>query len=827
MRLLLILLFWCFGCSVIYAQKTLVFGRVTETKAGSPVAFANVYFIDTNTGTYSDELGNFLLETTEKVDSFALSALGYKDTVIAIQKGIQQEVNVKLVAQDYELSEVVVTVGENPAFEILRNVVANKQYNNPEQYDTYQYRSYNKIQFDLNNFTDKIKKNFLFRPFPFVWEYQDSMPNGVRYLPFLFKENVRQHYYRKSPKGYKEYVLGKQNAQFFRGKNIEKFIEELYLNPNIYENSVIILKKSFPSPIHDRFKRYYNYTLADTLTYLDGLPCYHIHFSPKGYGSVAFNGDMYIHDTTYAVKRIDLNFSIEANVNFVRSFWLRMDYDWIDKQNWFIKENTVLADFTVVENSPELTGFFGRRFSEYKEIVLNQPIDKDRFNPVETFIETESMDEKDEQFWAMERSDTLMREEKDIFHLVDTIQRSPRFKLIKKVVEVISTGWFPLNGFDIGEVTSLYSFNDIEGSRLRVGLRTSPKSTFPLSAQGYLAYGTRDERWKYMGELNLRLSNSFGKHTLIGARYRQDVDQLGRSYTAIPIDHFLTYLLQIAPFDDRTFVEDQSVYVERQWFLGFVTRLSVFRQNVQPFGEYNFYKKSDASADEVVSGFRMGGLTFSGRFAFGQHDISAQFYDKDNIFFMIRYPVVSFELTYGKKGVLDSDFDYRRARLRVEHQQRVGRIGYLSYLIEGGKVWGEVPYPFLAIPFGSQSVLANRASFNMMNFLEFASDEYLAVHLEHHFEGILFNKIPGIRKLKLRFFLLARLFMGNLSSVNNEATWRFPEGLYPIEHPYGEVGFGIENILKLGRIDFTWRLAYRDHPDTYFFLPKPSFQVRF
>ena len=165
--------------------------------------------------------------------------------------------------------------------------------------------------------------------------------------------------------------------------------------------------------------------------------------------------------------------------------------------------------------------------------------------------------------------------------------------------------------------------------------------------------------------------------------------------------------------------------------------------------------------------------------------------------------------------------------IRFDHQQRMNRWGYLSYIIEGGKVWGKVPYTYLAIPFGNQAILADRASFNMMNYLEFASDEYVAVHLEHHFDGLFLNMIPFNRYLKLREFILFKMYAGKLSDKNNQDQWRFPDRLYELDEPYMEAGFGIENIIKLARVDFTWRLNYLNHTDIYRFLPKPSFQFRF
>lgn len=822
----LLTLVHCLLPAASVAQKTLVFGRVSEAGAGSPIAFANIAFKGTVVGTSSDELGNYLLETTETYNQLTFSAIGYHDTTIFIKVYERQEINIRLRSTDYTLGEVVIKAGENPAFEVLRQVVKNKPLNDPGRYDAYEYRSYNKAQFDLNNFSDKIKKNPLFRPFPFIWQYQDSMANGVRYLPFLFKENVRDHFYRKSPYAYREYVIGDQKAQFFRGPKIEKFIEELYLNPDIYQNFVVILNKSFPSPVHDNFSRFYKYILSDTMKVIDGMNCHHIRFYPKGASDVAFAGEMYIHDSTFAVRRVDLNFSIEANINFVRSFWIRMEYDYLEQQYWFIKEITVLADFTVVENAPELTGFFGRRYSQYKDVVINRPRPDSIYAPIEEVIITPEAALQGEEFWSSQRSDSLSEEEQNVFNLVDTIEDNWKFKVMKNAFTSVGTGWVPSKGFEIGNIFSFYSYNDIEGSRLKFGFRTPKNSPFALQPRGYLAYGTRDEKWKYFAELNWKFSRKDGKHNLIGLSVLHDADQLGRSYYAIPLDHILTYFLQVAPFDTRTLLNIRSAHAERQWFNGFVTRVSVFDSKTSPFGDYNFYRITP-EGDFPVSDFRLSGLKLSGRFAYGEKNINARFYDSESKFFMLKYPAFSFEYTYSDKSFLESGFNYQKLAIRADHQQKFNRWGYLSYIVEAGKVWGTVPYPFLGIPFGNQAILADRASFNMMNYMEFATDEYVAVHLEHHFEGLLFNLIPFNRFLKLREFLLFKMYAGRISDENNEARWRFPERMNVLDEPYLEAGFGIENIIKLGRVDFTWRLNYLDHPDIYRFLPKPSFQFRF
>ena len=121
----------------------------------------------------------------------------------------------------------------------------------------------------------------------------------------------------------------------------------------------------------------------------------------------------------------------------------------------------------------------------------------------------------------------------------------------------------------------------------------------------------------------------------------------------------------------------------------------------------------------------------------------------------------------------------------------------------------------------------DETAFNLMNYLEFVSDQYAGAMIEQHFEGLLFNRIPGIKKLKWREFIFAKGYAGTLTDANNQRTYLFPSGVGSLKNPYAEVGFGIENIFKISRVDFSWRLNYQNKPDVYYFIVKPSFQFKF
>ncbi|MBK8949774.1 MAG: hypothetical protein IPM68_13235 [Flavobacteriales bacterium] len=171
--------------------------------------------------------------------------------------------------------------------------------------------------------------------------------------------------------------------------------------------------------------------------------------------------------------------------------------------------------------------------------------------------------------------------------------------------------------------------------------------------------------------------------------------------------------------------------------------------------------------------------------------------------------------------------DMARLRLKLEHRQRLGRWGYLDLLGEGGALSGAVPYPLLFYPNSDPLLFNDARSFNLMNFMEFTADRYAALHVEHHLEGFLLNRVPLLSRIKLREFVFARAFVGDLRAENRNGPVPLPAGLDAPDGPYVEVGFGLENILKVARVDLVWRLTDLDRPDALPFVVKPSFHFKF
>ena len=824
MRKHLLVLFWLlFGCGAL-GQQTTVSGTVFDGESTVPLPFVKVFYKGTQVGCATDTAGHFSLSISDKLlewDTIVVSYLGYISQDIAIQRGKNQEVTVRLQSTLFiEYDEVVAVAGDNPAWRYLKKIIANKDKNNPDQYSFYSAEQYAKIRFDLNNFTDDIKKNILLRPFDYIWDNTLKTDDGIQYLPVLMTEKYSTHYHRKEPYQDRSFVMGEKTTGL-AGPNLIKFTNDLYVTPNIYDNFITILGKSFPSPLNDNYKQNYKFYLEDSI-YSEGSVTYHIRFLPKHQRELGFVGELFVDSASYAVKEIHLRFDVMSNVNFVRSYYITQLYQAIDGQHWMLTESQVLGDFTVLENASDLTGFFGRKKALFSHYTIGEPLDDKLFKGVEPEVYEDSALVRSDAYWERFRTDSLSPEEQVLYTVTERVQNDPAFRLRKNLILTFVSGFIPLKGIQIGNIYTFYSYNPIEHSRLKFGIRNAADSPVEYSAFG--AYGTFDKRWKY----GTRVSWNMTKKGIsrIGVSYRNDIEQLGRSFNLIDMDHVFSSLVQIGVTNSRNYVTDFKAYYEKSLGLGTVLRAEYFYKDFSPVAGNAFIHIQNGTP-ENVNRYRMSGVAATFKFSYLYRKIRGEFYDEFDFYKEYRkFPDLALRYEYTDKGLFGSDFDMQKVKLSIRQKVNAKKMGYFKYTIELGKTFGTVPYIALDIPFGNQLIIADEASFNLMRFMEFASDQYCAVHFSHHFNGLLLDRVPLINKLKWRSFVFGKAFFSSISGANKQQNYLFPTGLSGAQQPYYEVGFGIENIFKFARIDFAWRLT-PGIGEYYYFLVKPSLQFSF
>lgn len=802
----------------LQAQQTQVRGRVTDELTNEPIAFATIVFKGSSSGTNTDMDGRFSVSAEGTIDTLICTLVGYQTVKMPVKQGQSQMMNIVMKASRTELQEIVVKAGENPANIILKNIIRHKDKNDPGKLESYQYEVYNKVEFDLTNITEKMMNNKLLKPFSFIWNNIDSSEtNSKPFLPFFISETLSDVYFKKNPQNKRE-IIKASKVSGLENASITQFLGDMYQRVNVYQNFIDLFGKGFISPISDIGSVYYKYYLLDS-AFIDEQWCYKLKFKPRRPQELTFAGEFWVHDTTWAVKKIQMRIAVDANINWVEDMAIVQEYARIKNEQWMLTKDMLVIDFATRE---EGMSFIGRKTTSYEKIVINQPIAQDIFRGTENIVVSDDAMNRSQEFWEASRHDTLSERETRIYQMVDTIKTLPAFKTYVELITLFFTGYKDIGWIELGPYYTLYSWNPIEGNRFRVGGRTSDEFSSRLRLEGYVAYGLRDETYKYMGQATFRLGDK--PRQFIGLRYRYDVDQLGQSDNAFQDDNILSSFFRRNPATKLNFSETQKAWYEIEWVPGFSSRVTVSRFGFTPLGDLDISFYADDSRTTIRNDFTTSQITVFTRFAYREKFVAGK---TDRISLGSEYPVVQVMYSKGIKGFLDGDFEYHKLSIKVDDRLKLAPFGYTYWVATAGRTWGNVPYPLLEIHPGNETYFYDYAAFNMMNFFEFVSDYYLSVFATHHFDGFFLDKIPLMRKLKWREVAQVKAVWGELqdSNVSLQQDSKLFRSLN--NKPYVEVGLGVENILKILRVDFLWRMSYLDNPNISPFGLRGSFQITF
>jgi hypothetical protein len=785
-------------------QTTKVMGTVTDVDTKEPIPFANVYFYGTTIGVTSDFDGNFSIETKFASDSLMASYIGYQTQSKRIYKDRFQEIKFELKSINIDLPEVVILAGENPAEILLRKIIENKDKNSRKEFEAYQYEAYNKIQIDANNLSEEFQNRKILKPFSFIFDYMDtSIVNGKTYLPIFISESLSDFYFRKNPKSEKE-VIKAAKVSGIENESMLQFLGDMFQRYNVYDNYIDIFQKNFISPVANFGLNTYRYYLVDS-TFIGNKWCFKIMFKPRRKQELTFTGYLWVNDTTFAIKSFDIRVAEDANINFVDDLVLKQDFDLIDGKYWMVTKDQGIGDFNIVDNTKKTLGFFGTKTTTYRNFIFDTPKDNKFYSQPTNVIVEDNAYKNDDKFWDQNRHEPLSKDELTIYHMVDTLKNLPAFKTWVDIFETVFTGYYRMEKFEVGPYASLLSFNQIEGARFRIGGRTTAKFNENYRLEGHLAYGTRDNEFKYgLGFLYLLDKNP---RRAIGANYKHDIEQLGSSPNAFREDFFFAALFRRNPANKLSMTNEYTFYYEHEWFNGFSNQINLIHKEVIPVGDAKIELYDDNGDVVQEDNVTISEIRLDTRLAINEKFIIGDF-ERTSI--GTRYPIIEIQYGYGIPGLLGGEYEYHRLKISIRQWFNVFNLGWSRYIIEVGKTWGKLPFPFLELHPGNETFFFDEYAFNLMNYGEFVSDEFLSIYYTHHFDGLFLNHIPLFRKLKWREVGYVRGVIGTLSEKNKSFN-KLPANTYTLEIPYYEAGVGIENIFKIIRIDGIWRFSQLDH----------------
>lgn len=833
-KLLTFLLF--LGIVTAFAQ-TKVSGYVFD-ESNQPIPFANVLFKGSTEGTITNEDGKFYLESDETWDTLIVSFIGFEILEVPLEKRVNYDLSFVLKEEASSLDEVVIVTGkqskkasENPAIRILQKIWERKRKNGLSQFKQYEYDQYEKVEFDLNTIDSSLIKSKLFKGMEFVFEEVDtSSVTGKTYLPIFLNESVKKVYGDNVINEKREDLIGNKNSGFSNNQVIIDFIDDLYSDYNVYDNYLKFFDKSFVSPLSRTGVQTYNYVLSDS-AYIDNKWCYNIIYYPRRKNELTFKGDFWVNDSTYAIKEINMQASKSANINWVKEIYIEQEFEVLNDSVFLIKRDYFLSDFALSKKEKS-RGVYGKRTTLYDNYIFNQPKDED-FYDKEVYNYDADVYNREDDFWDKNRLEALNKDEKGVYKMLDTLKTVKKFKRLYNIGSILASGYveFPSINFDYGPIFSTFGFNEVEGLRLRTGGRTyfGPNDLWRL--EGFLAYGFRDDKFKY-GLSGKWLLDKKSRLTLFGGT-RRDVEQIGASLTSstdvLGRSLASSSVINTGANDKLSNIKLTNLGMSIEPSRNFVVRLDGSFRNIRSASPTFSLDFNDPDAP---SGISSEVEQFETR-------LSLNFYPKREMtgFGVERktkndnFAKLFAQVTRGDRDWFDSDFDYTKLQFSYIQPWQVGGFGRLTTSIEMGKTFGEVPLALLSVVPGNQTYFSIYNTFSQLDFYEFVTDTYTSMHIEHNFNGRLFSRIPVLKKYNLRAIASIRGVWGELSDENIALSTTGNPVEFPLVAPdskiYYEYSFGVANIFKILRLDFNFRGNYLDNPDARKFGVTGSFGFYF
>lgn len=815
------LVVFAFLSQCIIAQ-TKVSGIVVDN-TNQPVPYANVVFKNSNRGTVTNEDGRFYIESDQTYKTLVVSFIGFETKEVNLPKDVNYNFKVTL-SDGQKLKEVVVYAGktskkDNPALDILRKIWERKRKNGLNMFDQYQMEKYEKVEFDMNSIDSAFMKRKIFKGMEFIFNQVDtSKITGKTYLPIFINEALSDVYGDNVKNKIKEILKANKNSGFETNQQIIAFIKDLYSDYDIYNNYVTFFDKSFTSPLSRTGIDVYNYVLTDTAVINNKL-CYNIVFYPRRKNELTFKGDFWVNDTTWAIKNINMAVTKSANINWVKDIYIEQEFEVMNDSVFLLTKDYMMSDFALSKKEKS-KGVYGKRTTYFRNHQFN--IEKpDEFYKKEVNYNDEAVYVKPDEYWEENRFEKLSKDELGVYKMLDTLKTVKKFKRLYDAVSIISSGFVPLGIVEYGSIYSTIGNNDVEGLRLRAGLRTYFGANDPWRLEGYTAYGFKDNKFKYgiSGKWMVDKKNRI----IISGGNRRDVEQIGASLTTTN-DVLGRSFASSALFTNGTNgkltninLTALALEIEPVKNLTFKTGFS-YRTLISASPTFSLDYYTDAALTTTKSDVTQPEANLQVEYTPRKKTVGygVERSEVDNPFTR-----VFFNYSRGYKGFMDGDFSYNKFQIYYNQPIIIGAIGRTNLITEFGKTYGKVPLGLLSVVPGNQTYFTIENTFNNLKFYEFVTDEYATVQWIHNFQGKLFARIPLLRKLNWREIIGAKGVYGTVSNENRAINASGLEYNAP-EKFYWEYSAGVGNIFKVLRIDFSWRGNYLEVPGANKFSVKAS-----
>ena len=790
-----------------------VYGVLWDEETHEPVAYANIFYKGTALGVYTDFEGQFDLGYRPwPSDTIELVYMGYQTITVLLDtvKTLPMQLYFKRKIDRVEGANI--RLGINPAMIWVNLAQKNRNYNSPDRITSYECEVFSKTTVAINNISKNLKKTKLATE---VGSYFDTISyltgdSNKAILPVLFSEVLSDFSFQRNPRLSKEYVKATRirGIGVTDGTFIGQMMGNTFTNYNIYDESLVVLDKGIPTPISPGAELIYDYKLVN-VDKLGPRRLFQIQVTPKNPRDLALSGFIWIEDSTGAIVRLSVEITGAANLNYVEKLKFSQEYEPTPLGAYFCTKARVMID--IGELSEQAAGMVATNVLSCKNMRYGMEFPPRFFdNRIQIAPEANLMADT---FWTAHAHIKQSAEEARISGKIDTLNSLPRVKSYIDLVNFLVDGYQHVGKLDFGPYYTLASWNPYEGFRMKMGFRTTPAISKNMLMTGFLAYGFRDEAFKYGLKTDFILNRTY--YTKLSLSHTYDTELIGLTDNELYAQSLFT-AFNLFGSNNITLVRQSKVNLGTDLRPGLRITAGAFHGNYNfpyvrnyRFAYYSNYPNTDSAtiSNKITNAY----LSFRLFYHPKSYDIRTEY---DRMTFSAGGPKYSLYVQKGIKGLLGSQYNYTKLQLGYEYDQTWSIMGRSIFGVDYSQVFGLLPYPLLTVYVGNQSFMYSQNAYNQMRIFEFVSDKSLQLSFEHHFNGYVINRIPLLNHFKLREVVSTKAIYGTLQEKNRLLIPESWQG-QPItqfktfdKKPYWELGVGIENIFKCIRIDLIWRMTY-------------------
>ena len=794
----------------LIAQPATLKGWVLDAHNEEAIPYASVVLKPVMKGTITDSLGFFELDIEPgwKADTLEITYVGYEPYRMAVSSWRDSGV-VKIFLERAVTRGVIVKTKADRGLILWRKIVRNKPHNDRSRFPVFSYELHNKLELDFNRVNkEKLAEIKMAKPFSFILDNIDTSEGGVPVLPVFLTETLSDYYFQRNPRKSRE-VIKASITNGLNNESVTKLLGGMYQNVNVYSNFIPVFDKQFVSPLSNNGDNYYVYHTPDTVL-VNGRRFYHWVFYPKRKGENTFEGDAWVHDTTFAIQRIQLRLTGLSNVNHIENLSVYQDFAMVNDSTWFLSKDKFVADVYPVGKNK--FGMKGRKTTTYRQVEF----DREKVERAlmanklqEEVVVLPDSEKKSEDYWKEERHEALTKNEASIYKMIDTLQQMPLFKKYSNTLYFVTTGYKPIGNFEIGPWYNWVTLNAWEGLRTRFDLGTTPGFNPNWYLHGYLAYGFGDQKFKGKAEAYYFIKKD--PRSFVHATYLNDIDNGQNYYDEVSLDNIFALAIRKPDVPIKFLqVEMQELEYYYSTRTGLSAKIGVQHKVFNPLDNIPGKENFSSGKGEALNNFEVA-LTL--RFSYLEKFLNGNYFRTS---LGSEYPTVEVQYHKGISGVFNSNYNYHKLKFRINDYFKIAPYGTLEINLYAGKTFGTLPYMLLEVAPGNEIYYYNKYAFNLMNRFEYLTDRYAGFAVEHNIGSGVFKYFGPTRKMKWRQFWNIKTIAGDLTDANVALNF-VPD--HPFQNldgkMYIEGGTGIDNIFKFLRLDAVWRFGPRPLPDNW------------